>query len=397
MNNIPALTFNTIMTHDKNRTWSFLSANIKVFENTLKYLKKNGYTSIFLQELYDLRTKKRFDDTKLVIINFDDGFLDNYTIAYPMLKKYGFKATVFVNPEFVDGRSIVREQVYDRIARGEVVELDSSWGYMSWNELKEIDDSGIIDVQCHCMTHTWYDEEPVIVDIHHVGDGYHWLWWNEFIDRKPLWLTEYCDTDIEIGTPVFEYADSISSKRFFVDDDIVEFVTNECKSITFLNDKKKRLQLVYRLNKEINNKFQGNLGRYETDDEYSSRLYNEIHLSKEIIENKLNKKVRFLAWTVGGYTPVVQLAQDIARDAGYYSVTDCSKAYNDFDDDPFYVYRIGGFSGHEIFGKQNLLLEKAFLRMQLYRSKGEDLLLNKIFSSIRNVYHRKDKKVGENN
>ncbi|SHI81754.1 Polysaccharide deacetylase [Dethiosulfatibacter aminovorans DSM 17477] len=384
------------MTHNKKRTWSFLSANIKVFENTLKYLKKNGYKSISLQELYDLRTKKISDDSKLFIITFDDGFLDNYTIAYPMLKKYGFKATVFVNPEFVDQRPVVREQIYDRIVNGEDVETDASWGYMSWNELKEIDDSGIFDVQCHGMTHTWYVVEPVIVDIHHSGDGYHWLWWNEFVDRKPLWLSDYCDTDIEIGTPVFKYGDSISAKRFFVNDDIVEFVKKECKGITFLDNKKKRLQYVNDLNREIDSKYRGNLGRYETDDEYSDRLYNEIHLSKEVIEKKLNKEVRFLAWTTGG-TPAVQLAQNIAKDAGYYSATDCSKAYNDLNDDPFYVYRIGGFSGHDLFGKQSLLFEKAFIRMQLHRGSGEDFLFNRLLEGARRIYRRKDKKMGENN
>jgi hypothetical protein len=396
MNNIPVLNFHTIMTHRKKRTWSFLSANIEVFENTLKYFKKNGYKSISMQDLYDLKIKKISDESKLFSITFDDGFLDNYTIVYPMLKKYGFKATLFVNPEFVDQRPIIRDKVYEKIVRGDEVETENCWGYMSWEELKEIDDSGIIDVQCHTMSHTWYAVEPVLLDIHHAGDGYHWLWWNEFVDRKPYWLTEYRDDDIEFGTPVFKHDVSISSKRFFINDDVVEFIKNQCKGITFLNNRKKRLQLVNKLNKEIGIKFHGNLGRHETDDEFSGRLYNEIHLSKKIIEDKLNKKVRFLSWTVGGNTPVLKMAQKIAKDSGYYSATDCTKAYNDLNDDPYYVYRVGGFSGYEIFGKQNLIFEKAFIRMQLHRSKGEDYLLNRLFTGIRNVYHRKDKKIGGN-
>ena len=191
MFNIPVLTFHSVMDHDSNRPWSFLSISVKVFESILIYIKNLGYKTISLQELYDLKTGKLQDNSKMLLLHFDDGFLDNYTIVYPLLKKYGFKATVFVSPEFVDPRPVKRENAYQKLIKGEPVKLEECWGYMSWDELREIDKSGVLDVQAHAMTHTWYPVSAKLVNLHHKGDSFYWLWWNRFSDKKPFWLTQY--------------------------------------------------------------------------------------------------------------------------------------------------------------------------------------------------------------
>lgn len=67
------------------------------FEKHLKYLKNNGYETVTFHDLANNNYKKRFDkDKKLIILTFDDGYEDNYIYAYPLLKKYGFKATIFL-------------------------------------------------------------------------------------------------------------------------------------------------------------------------------------------------------------------------------------------------------------------------------------------------------------
>ena len=112
MKNIIVLTFHTVFNHNENRPWSFLSDSVKAFENTLKTLKRKGYETISLRELYDLKIQKVDDKKKRIVLNFDDGFLDNFTIVFPLLKKYGMKATVYVSPDFVDKRNIVRPSSY---------------------------------------------------------------------------------------------------------------------------------------------------------------------------------------------------------------------------------------------------------------------------------------------
>ena len=66
-----------------------LSLKINQFENQLKYLKKNGFQSVFIDET-NISNNKQF------IITFDDGYKDLIINSLPILKKYNFKATCFV-------------------------------------------------------------------------------------------------------------------------------------------------------------------------------------------------------------------------------------------------------------------------------------------------------------
>lgn len=64
-----------------------------------------------------------------LVITFDDGLLDNYTIAYPILKEAGLKAYFFIIGTKID-----------------------TPGYMSWQQIKELKDAGMI-IGSHGMTH----------------------------------------------------------------------------------------------------------------------------------------------------------------------------------------------------------------------------------------------------
>lgn len=66
----------------------------KQFEDHLSYLKREGYKTITFEEA--LQIKKECTPGKFVIITFDDGYEDNYTLAFPLLKKYGFTALIFL-------------------------------------------------------------------------------------------------------------------------------------------------------------------------------------------------------------------------------------------------------------------------------------------------------------
>jgi len=64
------------------------------FDKHLSYLKKCGYKTISLEEALEI--KRICSEGKYVIISFDDGYEDNYRLAFPILKKYGFKAIIFL-------------------------------------------------------------------------------------------------------------------------------------------------------------------------------------------------------------------------------------------------------------------------------------------------------------
>ena len=72
-----------------------------VFEMQMQFLKEH-FTVVSFGELLDLWTQKTYDQSKrYCVITFDDGWLDNYIYAYPVLKKYEIPATIFLPTAFV--------------------------------------------------------------------------------------------------------------------------------------------------------------------------------------------------------------------------------------------------------------------------------------------------------
>jgi peptidoglycan/xylan/chitin deacetylase (PgdA/CDA1 family) len=71
------------------------------FDRQMSYLKKNGYNVISLDELVrGIKAKRKFKHNT-VVITMDDGYEDNYTYAYPVLKKYNFPATIFIASDLI--------------------------------------------------------------------------------------------------------------------------------------------------------------------------------------------------------------------------------------------------------------------------------------------------------
>lgn len=66
------------------------------FEQHLAFIKRHGYRVLSLDEYYSYASQKIKFPPKSLVITFDDGYEDNYTHAYPVLKKYRVPATIFV-------------------------------------------------------------------------------------------------------------------------------------------------------------------------------------------------------------------------------------------------------------------------------------------------------------
>lgn len=90
---IPVLMYHYV--RDEN-TVNELIVSTKDFENQMKYLKDNNFKTLSLDELYTILKRKSNPYEKCAVITFDDGYTDNYANAYPILKKYGQTATIFM-------------------------------------------------------------------------------------------------------------------------------------------------------------------------------------------------------------------------------------------------------------------------------------------------------------
>ncbi|OAM92772.1 Peptidoglycan/xylan/chitin deacetylase, PgdA/CDA1 family [Pelosinus fermentans] len=84
-----------------------------MFEQQLQYLKKHGYTTISLQDLYYHFTNNSPLPSKSILLTFDDGYEDNLINALPLLKKYGMTATVCVISNWI-GKENGWEQYKDK-------------------------------------------------------------------------------------------------------------------------------------------------------------------------------------------------------------------------------------------------------------------------------------------
>lgn len=89
------------------------------FKKQMQYLHNEGYHSITLDELYDYVTKGTELPDKPVLITFDDGYIDNYQHAMPILKEYNMKATLFmISGSVGENRFVGLEQLKEMQANG---------------------------------------------------------------------------------------------------------------------------------------------------------------------------------------------------------------------------------------------------------------------------------------
>ncbi len=107
-----------------------LSVTPDKFEAQMKYLSDNGYTPISLDTLYAIFNKQASPPTKPIVLTFDDGYIDFYFNAFPILRRFDFHVVSFI-PTGLIGTSY----------------------YMNWNQIKEIQSSGLVTFEGHTVTH----------------------------------------------------------------------------------------------------------------------------------------------------------------------------------------------------------------------------------------------------
>jgi hypothetical protein len=76
------------------------------FDRQCTYLKQH-YTVISLDEMVERLASGRTLPPKAVALTFDDGYLDNYTRAFPILMRHGLNATFYVTTNCIDNREIL--------------------------------------------------------------------------------------------------------------------------------------------------------------------------------------------------------------------------------------------------------------------------------------------------
>jgi len=123
---VPVITYHKF---SKNKA-DAMTVTAKDFEEQMRFLKQQGYRVITMDEFFAFLDFKSQIPKKSVVITIDDGWRSTYEIAFPILKKYGYPATLFVYTDLIS----------------------PSDKALDWNLIREMAQGGI-DLQCHTKTH----------------------------------------------------------------------------------------------------------------------------------------------------------------------------------------------------------------------------------------------------
>ncbi len=124
---IPAFVFHEVTTESLEMLFQFLSMN--------------GYTTLTGDEYFDYQTQDATGKPHAVLLTFDDGHKSLYTVVFPALKRFGFKAVAYVVPGMIP-ESTASVQPRSR-----------EQSLCNWDEIREMHDSGVVDIQSHSLYH----------------------------------------------------------------------------------------------------------------------------------------------------------------------------------------------------------------------------------------------------
>ena len=261
--------------------------DLSTFEWQLSFLKKH-FDIVGAEVFRKIKNGEKLKRSS-VLITFDDGYADNYVYAYPMLKKYGAKALLFI-PTSKITHSKKRKTLFDCWNKGlDISDLytpdkkeraleDSLKGdlseFLHWEEIEEMAASGVFDIGSHGHIHSKIFSSDTVVGIY-AKDRAHWS------------FAYANDNDLRQGVPIFEMRSSLSCRRFTPFEEFKQYCID-----MYENDKQS--VPVDKLNKYKNK------GEYESD--FKQRIAFELATSKELIKENLGIDTEFLSWPWGEYS-----------------------------------------------------------------------------------------------
>ncbi|MFL6373721.1 MAG: polysaccharide deacetylase family protein [Pyrinomonadaceae bacterium] len=113
----------------------------RVFERQLKFLLRKGTSFLSASDMVRHYLLNGSLPSRTVAVTFDDGWKDNYTNAFPLLKRYGIPATIFIVPEML-GKTSARV----------TAEGEGPREHMSVDDVREMSGAGI-EFGSHSMSH----------------------------------------------------------------------------------------------------------------------------------------------------------------------------------------------------------------------------------------------------
>lgn len=281
-----------------------LALDADTFAAILGALARGGYTSIRCRELHAHLESGAPLPPRPILLSFDDGYLDNHTVAGPLLRRHGFQAAVFVATGFLEADGPVRPTLEEH-------PTPPQQGWLRPAELRAMAASGTFEIQAHSVEHAILPAGPWLADWHRPEAPCLWRARLERPERRPFEEQEDWRRWLPWGTPVWTSRWGGAGPAWIPEAELEErlqaFVAGEGGADFFRRaDWRRRLE-------ERLQALGGPRGRHETPEEFHRRLLEDLAGSRRRLEEILEQPVEFLAWPGGAACPAsLELALDEA-------------------------------------------------------------------------------------
>lgn len=118
---------------------NFTTVTTENFEKQIIWLKERGFNFVKLSVIVDAIREGREPPAKSIAITVDDGHVTQYESMFPILKKHQVTATLFIYTDGISAKPMPN--------------------VISWDQLKEMTASGLVDIQAHSVTHPNFEQK----------------------------------------------------------------------------------------------------------------------------------------------------------------------------------------------------------------------------------------------
>lgn len=133
---IPIFLYHDIVENKEKIEYEYMQTDKETFEKQINGLLKLGYKVISYEELVKYKNGEIPINKHTCLIDFDDGYEGNYTIALDTIKKYNIPVSIYIIDNCV-GKE----------------------GYMNWEQIKELEETGLVTINTHGKEHYNFEQK----------------------------------------------------------------------------------------------------------------------------------------------------------------------------------------------------------------------------------------------
>lgn len=262
------------------------NVNPILFEKHLKILKSKNLNTLTISEYYNYSHSKIKNS---VLITLDDGYYDNYLYVFPLLKKYNMKATIFLNTFYIKERRNSKKFRIEpnNVANDKAIKKflgcgsAKSYQYLSWEEIKEMSNSGLVDFQAHSHKHMAIFKNDKLEGIFNNNE-------NDYTDS-------FLYKEIKKGYPKFQKRGEYSGPGILINPKFFKLFQVFYQENLVGKNKKE----VLKLGNTFINKHKKEYFFYEPLETAQERIKKDFLTNKNLIESHINQEILFFCWPWG--------------------------------------------------------------------------------------------------